>query len=87
MSKNKEEINSKYAELIQEILLANERIRPIASQTPLIHSQSFTLLQDSISNAVVDVYLKCEFLQHTGSFKLRGVYVFHSLVVLLVNNY
>ena len=46
------------------------RIRPVVSQhtrrTPLVHSHSLSAL------AGCEVYLKCENLQLTGSFKLRG---------------
>lgn len=51
---------------IDDIQLAQERINHIARVTPM-------LLKDTLSPIVgYPVYLKCEHLQRTGSFKLRG---------------
>ena len=38
-------------------------------KTPLIHSPTFSELTKS------EVYLKAEFRQKTGSFKIRGVFI------------
>ncbi len=51
-----------------EILVAAHRLREVVVRTPLVHSPA---LSDA---AGTDVYLKCENLQRTGSFKLRGAY-------------
>ena len=53
-------------DVAQWVLAAEERIRPLIRQTYLQHSPYFT--QASGAN----VYFKCENLQHTGSFKVRG---------------
>lgn len=45
---------------------AAKRIKPYVVETPLLYSPQ---LSDSVG---VDVYLKCENLQRTGAFKLRG---------------
>lgn len=51
-----------------DILAAAHRLRGVVERTPLVHSPA-------LSAAVgADVYLKCENLQRTGSFKLRGAY-------------
>jgi threonine dehydratase len=53
-------------ELFQRIEEAHRAIRPQVSVTPLAFSPM-------LSKATgCDVYLKCEHLQHTGSFKFRG---------------
>jgi threonine dehydratase len=51
-----------------EILKANSLRGKEIKKTPLIHSPTFSDLTDS------DVYLKAEFRQKTGSFKIRGAY-------------
>ena len=51
-----------------EILKANSLRGDDIKKTPLIHSPTFSDLTDS------DVYLKAEFRQKTGSFKIRGAY-------------
>ena len=51
-----------------EILKANSLRGNEIKRTPLIHSPTFSDLTDS------DVYLKAEFRQKTGSFKIRGAY-------------
>lgn len=49
-----------------EIASAAKRIGPYAKNTPLVHSRELSRLTGS------EVYLKCENLQETGSFKFRG---------------
>ena len=51
-----------------DVISAAYRLRGITDRTPLLRSPG---LSDA---AGADVYLKCENLQHTGSFKLRGAY-------------
>ena len=51
-----------------DVIAAAHRLRGVIERTPLIRS---TALSDA---AGTDVYLKCENLQRTGSFKLRGAY-------------
>jgi len=51
-----------------EIVKANSLRGNEIKKTPLIHSPTFSELTGS------DVYLKAEFLQKTGSFKIRGAY-------------
>lgn len=51
-----------------EILKANSMRGNEIKKTPLIHSPVFSNLTDS------EVYLKAEFRQRTGSFKIRGAY-------------
>ena len=51
-----------------EILKANSMRGDEIKKTPLIHSPTFSKLTDS------EVYLKAEFRQRTGSFKIRGAY-------------
>ena len=51
-----------------EILKANSMRGDEIKKTPLIHSPTFSELTDS------EVYLKAEFRQRTGSFKIRGAY-------------
>ncbi len=51
-----------------EILAANALRGNQIKKTPLIHSPTFSDLTGS------DVYLKAEFRQKTGSFKIRGAY-------------
>ena len=51
-----------------DVISAAYRLRGIIERTPLVHSPA-------LSEATgVDVYLKCESLQRTGSFKIRGAY-------------
>jgi len=45
----------------EDVLAAGERIRGHVRRTPLLH-------------AAPDLWLKCEFLQHTGVFKARGAF-------------
>ena len=52
--------------LVNQIAEADARIRPHVRETPLVHSPA-------LSEATgADVWLKCENLQVTGSFKVRG---------------
>ena len=52
-----------------DVLSAAHRLRGIIERTPLIRSAP---LSDA---AGCDVYLKCENLQRTGAFKIRGAYI------------
>lgn len=51
---------------LKDIQMAAKRIAPIVHHTPLDHYHTFS---DSVGR---EVYLKCENLQRTGSFKIRG---------------
>ncbi len=51
-----------------EVLAAAHRLRGVIERTPLLRSNALSVI------AGVDVRLKCENLQRTGSFKLRGAY-------------
>jgi threonine dehydratase len=53
-------------QLFQRIEEAHRAIRPQVAVTPFAHSPLLSKLSGC------DVYLKCEHLQHTGSFKFRG---------------
>ncbi|MDH5463385.1 MAG: threonine ammonia-lyase [Nitrosopumilus sp.] len=57
-------MNPTYDEVVKANLLRGDEIK----KTPLIHSPVFSDLSGS------DVYLKAEFRQKTGSFKIRGAY-------------
>lgn len=50
----------------EAIVAARDRIRPSARQTPVMTSRGLN------ERAGMEVYLKCENLQRTGSFKMRG---------------
>jgi threonine dehydratase len=52
----------------EDVLKANEQRGKEIRKTSLTHSPIFSELSGS------DVYLKCEFQQKTGSFKIRGAY-------------
>src|SRR6201991_4886758 len=54
---------------VREIRAAGELLRDVAVSTPLLHSRYLS------ETAGGPVYLKCENLQRTGSFKIRGAYV------------
>ena len=56
----------------QQIEFAAENLKGTIRRTELIHSPHFS------ENLETPVYFKCENLQHTGSFKLRGAYHFLS---------
>ncbi len=51
-----------------DVNAAAHRLHGVVKRTPLLHSQGLS------ASANVDVFLKCENLQRTGSFKLRGAY-------------
>lgn len=53
---------------IERVREAAERLRCIVVRTPLRHSPSLSRV------AGVEVWLKLECQQHTGSFKLRGAF-------------
>jgi threonine dehydratase len=53
---------------LDDILAARERLTDVAVRTPMEHSRAVTRL------CGVEVLLKCEHLQRTGSFKIRGAY-------------
>jgi len=55
-------MNPTYDEVVKADLSRGDEIK----KTPLIHSPTFSDLSGS------DVYLKAEFRQKTGSFKIRG---------------
>lgn len=52
--------------LTQAILNAHQQLRPQVAITPLTHSAPLS------AHTGCEIYLKCEHLQHTGSFKFRG---------------
>lgn len=52
----------------QEVVAAEKRIRSYIRQTPLDYSIALSHLSKA------NVYLKCENLQYTGSFKVRGAF-------------
>src|SRR6266702_1702380 len=52
-----------------DVAAARKLLRGIVSPTPMLHSR---VLSDRLSGPV---FLKCENLQRTGSFKARGAYV------------
>ncbi|MFD0685091.1 threonine ammonia-lyase [Actinomadura fibrosa] len=54
---------------VDDIRAAHELLRDVAVRTPMIHSR---VLSEAIGGPVL---LKCENLQRTGSFKIRGAYV------------
>ena len=51
-----------------DVIAAAHRLRGVVERTPLVRSHALS------AAAGTDVYLKCENLQRTGSFKLRGAY-------------
>ncbi len=53
---------------IKDVKEAQKRLAGIVHHTPLEHSETFSHM------ACGDVYLKCENLQKTGSFKVRGAF-------------
>ncbi len=53
---------------LQDIKQARERLKGTVHHTPLEHSETFSRMSGG------DVYLKCENLQKTGSFKVRGAF-------------
>jgi len=57
-------MNPSYEEIVKANSMRGEEIK----KTPLIHSPTFSDLTGS------EIYLKAEFRQKTGSFKIRGAY-------------
>lgn len=57
-------MNPTYDEIVKANSMRGDEIK----KTPLIHSPTFSDLTNS------DIYLKAEFRQRTGSFKIRGAY-------------
>ena len=57
-------MNPTYDEIVKANALRGDEIK----KTPLIHSPTFSSFTDS------EIYLKAEFRQKTGSFKIRGAY-------------
>lgn len=55
-------------ELVRQIEAADRRIRPLVRETPVDQADALATHVDG----GVEVYLKLENIQHTGSFKLRG---------------
>lgn len=57
-----------YAErvMVEDIHKARQNLKDFVRVTPLDHSRTFTAMVGK------DVYLKCENIQRTGSFKIRG---------------
>ena len=51
-----------------DVVAAADRLFGVVKRTPLLHSPALSLI------AGTDVYLKCENVQRTGSFKMRGAY-------------
>lgn len=51
---------------LEDIRRAEKRINKFLHHTPLVHSKTFSKMCGG------DVYLKCENMQKTGSFKIRG---------------
>lgn len=56
------------APTLEEFEIAHENVAQVAIQTPVLHSHFLSELTGS------DVYLKCENLQRTGAYKLRGAF-------------
>lgn len=54
--------------VIDDVVAAARRLAPVAQRTPVEHSRAVSEL------AGVTTLLKCEHLQRTGSFKIRGAY-------------
>lgn len=51
-----------------DVLAAAHRLKGVIARTPLLHAPGL------VAHAGANVFLKCENLQRTGSFKLRGAY-------------
>src|SRR6516225_2528218 len=51
-----------------DVIAARKLLRDVISETPVVHSR---VLSEAIGGPV---YLKCENLQRTGSFKVRGAF-------------
>jgi threonine dehydratase len=54
---------------LRDVEAARELIAPVVERTPMAHSRWLS------QRVGTDVHLKCENLQRTGSFKIRGAYV------------
>jgi threonine dehydratase len=54
--------------LKENIIAAEKRIRPYVKETPLDYSEPLS------KKTHAHVYLKCDYLQHTGAFKVRGAF-------------
>jgi threonine dehydratase len=52
-----------------DVIAARKLLRDVISETPMLHSRA---LSETVGGPV---YLKCENMQRTGSFKVRGAYV------------
>jgi len=61
--------NSGFAVTLEQIQQARERVRGTALVTPMEGSRWLSAITGT------EVYLKCENLQRTGSFKIRGAYL------------
>lgn len=61
-------MNSHLSDLKKDILKAEERVRGYIRETPLDYSIALSKLTGT------HVYLKCENLQYTGAFKVRGAF-------------
>ena len=59
-------MSSKHTDIYKNVIAAHDRIRDYVRRTPCEKSLSLS------AKTGVDVYLKCENWQHTGSFKFRG---------------
>ena len=57
---------------LEQVKFAAENLQGHIRKTELIHSRYYS------NNLGVPLYFKCENLQHTGSFKIRGSYHFLS---------
>lgn len=57
-----------YIMTLDNIKEAQRRLAPVIQRNPLDHSSTFSAMTGA------EVYLKCENLQKTGSFKVRGAY-------------
>ncbi|MDP3058240.1 MAG: threonine/serine dehydratase [bacterium] len=53
---------------LQNVYEAKKAIAHVAHKTPLVHSKTLSKIAGN------EIYLKCENLQKTGSFKIRGAY-------------
>lgn len=53
---------------IADIWQAHKFLKPVIHHTPLMHSRTFSEMTGA------DIYLKCEHMQRSGAFKVRGAY-------------
>jgi threonine dehydratase len=56
------------APTLEEFEIAHENVAQVAIQTPVLHSHYLSQLIGA------EVFLKCENLQRTGAYKLRGAF-------------